>query len=603
MNYLVKSFAFLLLTIGCVSCKKDFLDRQPLDVLSTAGNLASTNELRLYMNQFYERLPEHPDALNNFYDTDSDNMQATSINPRINGALNLSNATRIIEYESIRGLNYFLANYKNASGAQPVINQYLGEAKFFRAWFYFQMVRKYGDVSWVNKVLPLDAEVMETPRDPRTLIVDSILADLDVAAELLPVANNSSSMRIHSDVAVTFKSRVALYEGTWQKYHKAKNDPFFTKGITDEKINSYLTIAKNAAEKIMKSGRWSVSNTGKPLEDYGNLFFVRDLSTNKEVMLWRKYNVGEGVGHGLSRYLGTAGSDMGVTLSLLDDYLTKAGFPFVGAERDNAQAIYGKELMPDIRDPRLSQTVAVPGKPLRPGVTVPAFPPINLSGFNRSTTGFPVYKYHEWDNGPATTDGQFSSVPLIFFRYAEVLLNYAEAVAELGEDPNLIVAALKPLRDRAGMPGVSFDREYNTSTDYPYKNLNKILQSVRRERRIELALEGSRLDDILRWADADILIAGKRPLGVLFKGSNIERENSSTGFYSSALLYYDVAPAGRSINFYLTGSASDPKRYIDRYKVVLPTGYMFNTGRDYLLPIQQRMIQLTGGKWVQNPGW
>jgi len=603
MDFIVRLFFLLLTATVFVSCKKDFLNRQPLDVLSTAGNLASTNELRLYMNQFYERLPEHPDALNNFYDTDSDNMQPTSINSRINGALAISNATPINEYASIRGLNYFLANYTNATGAPAVINQYVGEAMFFRAWFYFQMVKKYGDVTWVNKVLPLDQETMKMPRDPRTMIVDSILADLDAAAKWLPVVNSSASMRVHSDAALTFKSWVALYEGTWQKYHKAKGDPFFTPGITDEKIKGYLTIAKNAAERVTNSGRWSVPNTGKPLEDYANLFFVRDLSANKEVMFWRKYNVGEGVGHGLSKYLGTAGSDMGVTLSLVDDYLTRTGTPFVGTERDNAQATYAKELMPDLRDPRLSQTVAVPGKPLRPGVAVPAFAPINLSGFPRSTTGFPVYKYLEWDNGPATTDGLFSAAPLIFFRYAEVLLNYAEALAELGENPTLIITALKPLRDRAGMPGVNFMREYNTSAGYPYKNLSQVIQSVRRERRVEFALEGSRLDDILRWADADILIAGKRPLGVLFKGSNLEQQNTSTGFYSSALLYYDTPPAGRSVNFYLTGNPSDPKRYIDRYKVILPAGYGFKTNRDYLLPVQQRMIQLTGGKWVQNPGW
>ncbi len=603
MNYIVKLFLMLLLVTVFISCKKDFLNRQPLDVLSTAGNLASTNELRLYMNQFYERLPEHPDALNNFYDADSDNVQPTSINTRINGALAISNATRITEYESIRGLNYFLANYTNATGAQAVIDQYVGEARFFRAWFYFQMVKKYGDVSWINKVLPLDQETMELARDPRTLIVDSILADLDAAVQLLPVANSSTSMRVHSDVALAFKSRIALNEGTWQKYHKAKGTPFFTPGITEVKINEYLTIAKDAALRVMNSGRWSVSNTGKPLSDYSNLFFVRDLSANREVMLWRKYNVAEGVGHGLSKYLATAGSDMGVTLSLVDDYLTRTGAPFVGMARETAQAAYARELMPDLRDPRLSQTIGLPGEPLRPGATMPPFPPINLSGFPRSTTGFPVDKYLEWDNGPATTDGLFSSAPLILFRYAEVLLNYAEALAELGETPLLIQTALKPLRDRAGMPGVDFNREYNTSADYPYWNLSPVIQSVRRERRVEFALEGSRLEDILRWADADILIAGKRPLGALFTGSNLEQQNNSSGFYNGALLYYDTPPPGRSVNFYLTGNPGDPKRYIDRYKIILPTGYGFKVNRDYLLPIQQRMIQLTGGKWVQNPGW
>lgn len=603
MNNILKIFLTVLLAGGSIACQKDFLHRDPLDVLSTAGNLASTNELRLYMNQFYEALPVHPDALNNFYDTDSDNMQPTSISTRINGTLSLSNASRITEYTSVRALNYFLANYRNATGAKADIDRYAGEALFFRAWFYFQMVKKYGDVSWVNVILPLDQEAMELSRDSRTTVVDSILADLDRAATLLPVANNNNSMRLHADVARAFQSRVALNEGTWQKYHKAKNDAFFTEGITDDKINDYLAIARNAALAIIESNRWAISNTGNPLSDYGNLFFKRDLSGNREVMLWRKYNVEEGVGHGLSKYLATAGSDMGVTLSLVDDYLTRSGEPFTDVERENAQTVYARELMSDLRDPRLSQTVAIPGKPLRPGVSVPAFPPINLSGFPRSTTGFPVYKYLEWDDGPATTDGQFSSVPLILFRYAEVLLNFAEAEAELGGDPTSVAAALKPLRDRVDMPAVDFDREFNGSANYPYKSLDKVIQAVRRERRVELALEGSRLEDILRWADADILIAGKRPLGALFTGSDLEDQNTTTGFYSGALLYYDEAPPGRSINFYLTGSSADEKRYIDRYKVILPTGYGFDTDRDYLLPIQQRMIQLTGGKWTQNPGW
>ena len=593
----------LLLIAVLSACREDFLDRQPLDVLSTTGNLASTNELRLYMNQFYQSLPSHPDFLTNFYDTDSDNLLATNINVRIDGKLSVSNATPLTEYNSIRGVNYLLANYRNATGDPAIINQYVGEARFFRAWFYYELVKKYGDVTWVNRVLPLDQDMMQVPRDPRTAVVDSILADLDQAVTLLPVQPNSASLRVHRDVALAFKSRVALFEGTWQKYHRAKNDAFFTKSVTDDKIKSYLNQAKTAAQAVMTGGRWAIATAGNPLADYNNLFFTRDLSANREVLLWRKYNVAENIGHGFSRYLGTAGGDLGATFSQVEDYLTRPGRPFVGAERTTAQATYGRELQPDLRDPRLSQTIAVPGKPLRPGAVVSPFPPINLTGFSRSTTGYPVYKFLEYDNGPATQDGNFSSAPLILFRYAEVLLNYAEAVAELGEDPNLIKTALKPLRDRVGMPAVDFDREYNTSADYPFANLSRELQSIRRERRVEMAMEGSRLYDILRWAAADVLLVGKRPLGTLFIGSDLAAQNAPTGLYRDALLYFDTPPTGRTVNFYLTGSPGDARRYVDPYKQSLPTGYRFNVNRDYLLPIQDRLIQLTGGKWTQNPGW
>jgi hypothetical protein len=589
------------------SCKKDFLARQPLDQLSTANPLASTNELRLYINQFYSIFPGHPTVVGGtgiaFDDAGTDNMIFSSVNTRLSGQLALSNASSITEYTTVRNLNYFLANYRNAKGDQKLINQYVGEARFFRAMCYFNMVKKYGDVTWVNEVLPDDPQVMQKARDPRTLVIDSALADLDQAATFLPTAANSSGMRIHRDVAMAFKSRVALYEGTWQKYHKAKGDAFYTKGIPEEKIQNYLSQAKDAALAVMNSGRWKIYNTGQPLQDYANLFITYDLSSNPEVLLWKKYNVTDNIGHSVSKYLGSDGGDLGLTLSLVDDYLSSDGKPFVGSQRSSAKKVYAQEFSSDLRDARLSETVGVPGQPMRPNnVLVPAYPPIDQTGFNRSTTGYPMHKFLEFNSAVAVADDGKSMAPAIQFRYAEILLNFAEASAELGGDPTVIANALKPLRDRAGMPGVDFAREFNSDDAYPFKSLSAVLQAVRRERRIELACEGYRVDDILRWASADILLKGKRPLGTLFVGSDIATQNVSGGFYNG-VLYYDNAPAGKSVNLYLSGAAGEATRYIDPYKAVLPTGYQFNEGRDYLLPIQQRMLQLTNGKWVQNPGW
>ena len=582
--------AFAMLILLLAGCKKDFLNRQPLDTLSSDNSLATTNELRLFVNQFYVgSFPGQPGVVGGagiaFNDAGTDNMTFSSVNSRLNGTLALSNATALSGYSTIRSINYFLENYNHASGDVNLINNYLGEAKFFRAITYFNMVRNYGDLTWVNKVLPADTAFMQVPRDPRTLVVDSILADLDAAASLLPVASGSASMRVHKDVALALKSRVALYEATWQKYHKAKGDPFFTQGITDTKIQNYFEQARDAALAIINSGRWRIYNTGKPLEDYSNMFITTDLSSNPEILLYRRYSVKDNIGHSISKYTSTAGADMGINQSLVDDYLTRDGRPFIGNERDQAQTIYGSELKPDIRDPRLSQTVALPGKPIRPGGLVPAYPPVNQTGFNRSTTGYPLYKFLEYNDPRAVADDFNSQAPAIAFRYAEVLLNYAEAMAELGGDPTVIANALKPLRDRVGMPAVDFAREYNTDPGYPFAGLSNVLQVVRRERRVELAAEGFRLDDIMRWAAADVLIKGKRPVGALFAGSDMKANYPSS--------YQPL----------LTGSASDTRRYLDPLSNVLPNGYGFNLNRDYLLPIQQRMLQLTAGKWVQNPNW
>lgn len=597
-----------LLFILFQSCNKDFLNRPPQDAIGVEGALSSTREMRLYMNQFYQNTFEgQPGAVGGrgiaFDDAFSDNMIFANVDTRLNGQLSISNATTLTQYNQIRAANFFLEHSVNATGTPAELNQYTGEAYFFRAKLYFDLLKNYGGVTWVNKVLADDSTIMQVPRDSRTLITDSILADLNKAAGLLPEQKNSASMRIHKDVALALISRVALYEGTWEKYHQMQNDPFYTPGITTAKINDYFTQAADAAKIIMQGGTWHIYSTGKPNEDYSDLFIASDLSTNPEVLFWKKYDASQGIGNSIGKYVSTGGGDMGITQSLVDDYLTKDGTPFVGEMRDKAQATYAAELQPTLRDPRLSQTVGKPGDPLQPGVLSPAFPPINQSGFNRNVTGFPLHKFLQYDDASGVFDDYKSNTPAINFRYGEVLLNYAEAQAELGADPALIAAAINPLRQRVGMPNVDFDREYNTDPHYAFKNLSKIIQCVRRERRVELACEGFRLDDIFRWACADLLIKGKSPLGSLFIGSNMALENTPGGFFGSNLLYFDTAPAGKSINFHLSGSSKDKKRYIAPYKALLPAGYGFKLNRDYLLPIQQRMIQLTDNKWKQNPGW
>ncbi len=207
-------------------------------------------------------------------------------------------------------------------------------------------------------------------------------------------------------------------------------------------------------------------------------------------------------------------------------------------------------------------------------------------------------KYVEFNTKySATIDGEYKSqAPAIQYRYADILLNYAEALAELDGAGNAdkIAAALKPLRDRVDMPAVNFDREYNTSPDYPFSVLDKYIQVVRRERRIEKACEGRRLFDILRWAAADVLIVGNTPIGALFVGSNLE------GSYGNNLVYDQVA----NNNLFLTGKPGDTKRYIIPFNNKnYPNGWQFKLDRDYLLPIQQRMLTLTNNQWKQNPGW
>ncbi|ANH83558.1 hypothetical protein A8C56_23595 [Niabella ginsenosidivorans] len=616
MKNLNRPFIIAILFATVAGCVKN-LDLTPQGQLTTANPLGSVPELQKYMNQFYEGTFEvQPGGLAGtgiaYDDQNSDNLVAAAPPALINGTRALSDAAALSEYTKIRGVNFVFENIGNCKGTQADINHYLGEAYFFRAYYYFSMLRKYGGVTWVNEVLPPDNEVMKKARGPRTLITDSILSDLDRAALLLKTQSTNGTMRIHKDYALAFKSRVALFEGTWEKYHKAKGTPFFTAGISDAKITNYLEQARDAAKAVISSSRWSIFNTGQPLSDYQTMFITQDLTANKEVLFYKKYDitVTPSVGHSITRYLNTGGGNIGLSLSLVDDYLTRDGNIFSGAARENAQKVYGAELDPAIRDPRLSQTVARPGTRLRPltaaNIYMPPFSPVitqtSPSVLWANPSGFSMLKYVEVDCPIPTVDGEFmSQAPAIQMRYAEVLLNYAEALAELqgANAQQEIATVLQPLRARAGMPAIDFSREYNTDPAYPFSKLSATIQVVRRERRIEFAAEGMRMFDIFRWAAADDLLAGKRPLGTLFIGSNMAAANVKGGYFGGNLVY-DQSTGN---NLYLTGSPGEAKRYMDPYRNVCPNGLGFKSSRDYLSPINQDQLSLTGGKWEQNPGW
>ena len=595
-------FYILALCLGASACFS--LDKDPEGVLSTNMPFRSTGEIQNYVNQFYESGLRGQDITMGGgsgiagADTYSDNLAGSAPVARTNGSLSLNNAANLGAggglYRYIRNVNFLLNNQDNCD-KNADFNQLIGEAYYFRAWYYYQLLKDYGGVAIIKEPLDPDMELMKRGRDSRTAVADFILEDLDKAIEMLGQQNNSASMRIHKDVARALKSEVALFEGTWEKYHKAKNDPFFDKTVTDDKIKSYLQTAADAAKAIMDRNVWKIHNTGNPNNDYRIVFQTTNLGSNSEVLWYKRYD-GDLVGNSVNRYLNQGGGGIGITASLVDDYLTIDGKPFVGADKLAAKRVFGQELSPSVRDPRLAQTVATPGQVLRPDQPQGySLPPFDKSGFQTNTTGYSMLKHVQIDY-TGDLDAEYKgATPAIQFRYADVLLNYAEALAELNgaSYAATIIAALQPLRDRVGMPAMDFDREYNTEADYPFRSLDKYIQAVRRERRVEQALEGRRFYDILRWAAAEELIVGKRPTGVLFTGSDLP------GNYPE--LIYDEE-SGNQI--YLTGKPGDADRYVLPIPPAnLANGFQFNPKRDYLLPFQQRMTTLTDGLWEQNPGW
>ena len=582
---------FALLILSMMACTDEYLDKLPLDEISSAVYFKHASDFELYANQFY------PKTFDDFTDgdpnngwnqgiwgieTNSDNMIADwGPDDRLNGNNTVppSGGGWDHAYSIIRDVNYGLENKNKCEDDPEEYNQYVGELYYFRAAAYFELVKSFGDVPWVDKTLTPESEELYAKRNPRSEIVDHILSDLDSAALLMNSGKNQNGTRLSKEVAWAFKSRVALYEGTWEKYHQ--NDVF--KGSTDG--TGYLQAAVEAVKKVMDSGIYSIYSTGDKMQDYFDLTVQIDYSGIDEVILWKKYDLDLNFVHHHS-VASRRASHRGVTRELAASYLTLNGMPrdvdpaFDEQSCDTTGLYEANNL-----DPRFYQSIASPN-------AIWAIDGDDVITWGDNRGGSPMSKWIPqvidghwgWTTPTGYTKRKGFSPQIeiwkgwanenfgtVFMRYAEVLLNYAEAKAELGTISQTdIDQTINILRDRVGMPHLDMG-SITTDPNWDFPSLSPIINEVRRERRVELAFEGFRLDDILRWAAADELIKGKRFKGVLYNNGDSRVPVDGNG-------------------------------YVDRFADIIPQGYGFDLGRDYLNAIPIEQITLNPNI-EQNPGW
>lgn len=570
-----KTLIIIITIIGAfsVACER-FLDRPPLDAIATGDYWKSPSDLEKYILQYYPMFPQHGYGMP-VEDANSDNMIRLTPHEVMNGVRGVVSGNWVSDWQRIRSINIFLDNYNNVQDGFETYRHFLGEAYFFKAWFYFELLKRYGDLPWYTHTLEPGSADLLKPRDPRTLVADSILAHLDRAAEYLNPRSQAGNTRLNRETALAFKTRVALYEGSWQKYHAGT--AFATAGGQPAK---YFQLCVEAAEELMQ-GNYTrgIYNTGDPERDYYTLFGLDNMSSIEEVLLYRAANSDESLGSGVQFYTTASTYGMGVTWSLISSYLGKDGSPINYREHANDQR--GNdflELLKAQSDNRLHATVWCPGD-LRVAGTSEIFvkPWIDRGGNELCPTGFQVKKCSN-PHSPAAgiTDGgnNSSETGYILFRYAEVLLNYAEAAYEL--NGTIQYAALNLLRRRAGMPDFAVIPQQTdlNRLDYGYA-VTDALYEIRRERRVELALEGHRADDYKRWA-AHALFFGKRLLGYPYKPADFP------GLPTPLL---------------------DPESgLIDYFRNQLPNGYRFRAGQDYLDPIPLDELTINPNL-EQNPGW
>ncbi|HEU4553776.1 MAG TPA: RagB/SusD family nutrient uptake outer membrane protein [Chitinophaga sp.] len=574
----MKKFLIVLGVAALCACKKDFLDRLPLSDITSPAFFNTEKDLDLYVNSFYADLPG-----TEIYsgDISSDNVEPGVISDLIAGRMVVPTSAGDAgwTWTSLRNINYFLAHYNKAAISDSIKANYAGIARFFRAFFYFQKVQRFGDVPWYSQPLEANSAELYKARDPRSLVIDSVLADLDYAAANIKTAKNAS--RITKWAALALKARVCVFEGTYRIYHTEL-------GLSNG--NQLLEKGIAAAQQIMQSGVYKLYSTGKPESDYGNLFSA-DAANTDEYILARVYDRTLTKTHAANgTFITPTLSAPGLTKSLVNSYLMKDGTPF-SKQPGYAVMPYWEEVKN--RDPRLSQTIRTPGyKRIGTNTTLPP-------DYSNAMTGYQNIKFV---TGTDQDGYNTNSNDLPVFRYAEVLLNYAEAKAELKQftqaDADMSVNLL---RSRAGMPPMQvaaltidplLQAQYNIS--------DPVILEVRRERRVELAMEGFRYQDVLRWKRGPLLAENFK--GAYFPGTGTY-DLDGDGKNDLAVVTTMPANPDKSLQYF----ALQPDHALSEGNsgniIVHPAANKkFVDPRQYLYPLPRTEL-LLNTNLVQNPGW
>ncbi len=571
--------AIIMFSLIITSCEKDILDQPPGDAITADEFFNTPEDLKAYTNDLYQVL--HTTSVYT-EDVDTDNILGVSAGDRLKG-------DRIVPTESgsggwswgdLRKINYFLENYDRVEDPEATA-KYSGIARFFRAYFYFDKVKRFGDVPWYSKVLEQGDEDLYKARDPREVVMDSVLADINYSVENIPAEKQLN--RITKYTALILKARICLFEGTFRKYH----------GL--DGAEKFLNEAVSASKALMDSGAYTLYTSGGEDSAYLDLF-ARTNQDMTETILAADYEFGKRTHDLAYRMTAPTLGKWGLSKNLVNSYLMKDGTPFTDQPDYDTMEFY--EEMQN-RDPRLTQTTAGPHfKTYGSDVEEPVDLDITSTGY-RVIKALPP-KGPQWGSGGSYND-------IIIFRYAEALLVYAEAKAELGtitqEDLDL---SINKLRDRVGMPHLNLD-EANSNPD-PYQDAlyhnveqgpNKgVILEIRRERRIEMVNEGLRWDDLMRWKEGKVV--EKPILGLYFSGLGAYDfdndgdpdvyvyEGDDSGIPESVTSTIDVSSRP------LTNGTSG--------NLIPFTGGTFVEPKDYYYPIPIEDLELNENL-EQNPGW
>lgn len=593
----MKKLYYLPIALAALTLSSCSLDKEPLDTLAAENYFNNRAELQTFTNGFYADFPK----AETLYGETADAIIPTGLTTEVMGTRSVPEKDGGWSWSSLANINTYLQRSSRCPD-EAARKEYDGVARFFRAYFYYNKVKRFGEVPWFDAPLGSTDNKLYDPRTDRNTLMEKILADVNYAIENLPTT--SSLYRVTKWTALALKSRIFLYEGTYRKYH----------GI--DGYETYLKEAADAAEDFITNSPYKIyTATGEP---YRKLF-VADNAVKDEVILARNYNLGLNIVHSVNQHFLTGGSKPGMNKKIVDSYLMKDGSRFT--DQANYQTMVYYDEMQN-RDPRLAQTIVAPGHK-RIGSNNVVSP-----SFSSATTGYQIAK---WVTDAGQDSYNKSHNDMILFRAAEVYLNLAEAKAELGTlSQGDLDKTITKIRARVGMPPLNMAAAnanpdpYLTAAETGYPNVSStnkgVILEIRRERTIELFDEGFRYDDLMRWKEGKVFEKQ-------FKGMYVPALDSTKKFVildlngngtsdSQDVCIYEGTTAPTIANYPELGGITIFLKLGENLSLengangghiivhdIKTKPRSWNESRDYLYPIPQDQITLYGGKITQNPNW
>lgn len=595
----MKKYLMIIAAAALAFASCDMLDKKPLSEMSPESYFKTEQDLQLFSNTFYNNLlPKSP------YGYQSDHYVKQTMSDELHGG-----SYRIVpesgsgwSWGDLRKMNTLLSYIDNCEDEEAIV-EYTALTKFFRTFFYFEKVKRFGDVPWIDVELGSADEALFNPRDNREVVMQHMLEDINYAIENLPAP--TSQFRVNKYTALALKAQFCLFEGTFRKYH-AGESTLKTLPADAASAEFYLREAADAAKQIMDSGKYSLYTTGKPNQDYRDLFVQENCEGINEFIFAIKFDYGLAIFHNSTAY-GIASSQgrIGATRKFIDSYLMKDGTRFT--DKPGYESLEFAAQVAD-RDPRLAQSFRTIGYTRIDGTDILA------PDLNASCTGYQTIKWVMSckANGGDSDRVDRSTSDLPVYRLGEILLIYAEAKAELGEltqeDLNV---SINLLRKRVGMPSLTMDvtaDPYLTSATTGYTNSKlaansqyALILEIRRERAIELAQEANnRWYDLVRWREGKCV---DQPFyGLYFPGPG-EYDINGDGKLDYCLYEGDVKPDSKATSILKIGSeillSNGKSGYVEPHK---GETHSFNESRDYYypIPINERSLN---PNLTQNDGW